>query len=104
MLFWPDPAGGSGLPGADKVVHAVLFGLLAATARLRFGGRRALLVLLAGYALLSEVVQASLLAERSGDVGDLVADLVGVAAGWWLAGRAMKEPLAGESATGPLRT
>jgi VanZ family protein len=91
VLFWPDPAGDSGLPGADKVVHLVLFGLLAATTRLRFGGHWRLLALLAGYALVSELVQASLLPERSGDVADLVADMVGVAAGWWLTGRAAQD-------------
>jgi VanZ family protein len=46
-------------------------------------------VALAGYAAVSELVQAALLSTRSGDVWDLVADLVGVAAGWWLAGRAV---------------
>ena len=103
MLFWPDPAGaGSGPAGADKLVHAGLFALLAATTRLRFGGPRpgrsadlALLVGLAGYAALSELVQARLLSNRSGDVGDLVADLAGVAAGWWLAGRAVQGRTAG---------
>jgi hypothetical protein len=104
VLFWPYPAGGSGLPGADKVVHVVLFALLASTARLRFGGRQGLLLLLAGYALLSELVQGSLLAERSGDVGDLVADLVGVAAGWWLTGRAGPGLPARRGGTGRLRT
>jgi VanZ family protein len=88
VLFWPDPAGaGVGIPGADKVVHAVLFGLLAATARLRFGGRSAVLAALLGYAAVSELVQALLLSRRSGDLWDLVADVVGAVAGWVLARR-----------------
>ena len=89
VLFWPSPAGsGTDLPGGDKLVHAVLFGLLAATARLCFPGRRSVLAALVGYAAVSELVQGLLLADRQGDLADLVADLVGVVAGWWLVGRA----------------
>ena len=83
VLFWPSPAGaGVTLPGADKLVHAVLFLLLAGTAALRFGaGARVLAVVLA-YAVASEVVQAVLLAERSGDDWDVLADGVGAVVGW----------------------
>ena len=88
VLFWPEPAGGGvGVPGADKAVHLLLFAALAATARLRFGGARSLLAALVVYAVVSEVVQALLLARRSGDLLDVVADLLGVALGWWAAGR-----------------
>ena len=83
MLFWPDPGGpDTELPGADKVVHALVFLALAGTARLRFGGAPALLVAVLGYAAVSELVQAFLLADRSGDVVDVVADLVGAGMGW----------------------
>ena len=79
VLFWPDPAGGgSGLPGADKVVHAVLFGVLTWTALRAFRRTGAVLAAVVAYAVLSEVVQAALLRTRSGDLLDLVADLVGV--------------------------
>jgi VanZ family protein len=85
VLFWPDPVGGgSGLYGADKVVHAGLFALLAVTTGLFLGRHRGLLLGLAGYAALSEVVQAALLSSRSGDALDVAADLAGVAVGWWL--------------------
>ena len=87
VLFWPSPAGGGGPVGADKVVHAVLFLLLAATARLRFGGRWPVLAVVLAYAGLSELVQAVALAERSGDLYDLVADGLGALAGWLLVGR-----------------
>jgi VanZ family protein len=88
VLFWPDPAGaGMEIPGADKVVHAVLFGALAASARLRFGDAPAVLAAVLTYAVVSELVQALLLSRRSGDLLDAVADVVGGAAGWWLAGR-----------------
>jgi VanZ family protein len=92
------------------VVHAGLFALLAATdpaaLRRRPGhpGHGALLAALAGYAAVSELAQARLLSTRSGDVGDLVADLVGVAAGWWLAGRAVRDRPTGPRPQLPLRT
>ena len=91
VLFWPDPAGGGrGLPGADKVVHALLFAALAGTARLRFGGLRSALAAVAAYAVVSELVQGLLLSTRSGDPYDVVADLVGVALGWLLAPRLLR--------------
>ena len=84
VLFWPSPAGaGVTLPGADKLVHAGLFALLAATAALRFGAARRVLLVVLAYAAVSEVVQARLLAERSGDAWDLLADAVGALAGWY---------------------
>jgi VanZ family protein len=96
-LFWPDPGGsGVSVPGADKAVHVLVFALLAATARLRFGTSAAVLAAVLAYAALSEVVQALLLARRSGDVLDLVADAAGAGAGWLLAGRLR----AGRAATG----
>jgi VanZ family protein len=75
------------LPGADKAVHAGLFLLLAATAALRFGVCPLVLGLVLGYATTSELVQAGLLAERSGDVRDLLADALGALAGWALVRR-----------------
>ena len=82
VLFWPRQGGATLFEHSDKVVHAVLFGLLAVTTRWRFGGRPALLAAVAAYAVLSEVVQGVLLPERSGDALDVVADLVGAAVGW----------------------
>jgi VanZ family protein len=92
VLFWPDPAGGrAGFPGADKVVHLLLFAALAASARVRFGARPGVLAAVAGYAVVSELVQGTLLsASRSADVYDVFADLVGTAMGWWLAGRLLR--------------
>jgi VanZ family protein len=87
-LFWPDPAGsGSGPPGSDKAVHVLLFGALAATARWRFGSPAWVLPAVVTYAVVSEVVQALWLSARAGDLRDLVADLLGIAAGWLLAHR-----------------
>ena len=97
VLFAPDPGGGAGrLPDVnDKVVHAVLFGLLAAAVLWWWprAGRRpsrtaaGVLAGLAVYAVGSEVVQDVLLAERSGDPLDVLADLVGaglVVGSWWV--------------------
>ncbi|MCW2607220.1 MAG: hypothetical protein JWO60_1913 [Frankiales bacterium] len=82
VLFAPDPGGPEGPPGADKVVHLALFALLAATARWRFGRSTTILLLVLAYAALSELVQALALAQRSGDVLDLLADSAGAALGW----------------------
>lgn len=87
VLFWPRPAGPAGPPGADKIVHAVLFALLAATSRWRLGPGARVLAGVAAYAALSELVQAVALPERGGDLLDLLADLLGAALGWWLARR-----------------
>ena len=82
VLFGPVGAGDGPFPGADKVVHVVLFALLALTTRWWAGATRTALVLLVAYAVGSEVVQGVLLDARSGDALDVVADLVGVALGW----------------------
>ena len=87
VLFSPSDGGVSLFPGSDKVVHLVLFAALAATCRWRFGDRPAALAALASYALVSEVVQGVLMATRSGDPLDVVADLLGVAIGWLAARR-----------------
>lgn len=86
VLFAPS-GGGSGPPGSDKVVHLLLFAALAATARWCFGALLPVLVAVAAYAPVSELVQALLLPGRSGDPLDVVADLVGVALGWTLGRR-----------------
>ena len=87
LLFAPSGAGAPSLPGLDKVVHAAIFAALAGAVRWRFGNRPALLGAVVGYAVLSELAQAALLSQRSGDAYDLLADVVGAGAGWLLAGR-----------------
>lgn len=78
--------------GADKLVHAVLFAVLAflVLRSLRAAGpiprvwRVAVVVVVALYGGLTEWVQASLPA-RTASWGDFVADLAGAAVvGWWL--------------------
>lgn len=82
VLFAPDPGGAPRFTHADKVVHAVLFGLLAVTARWRCGTRTPVWLAVAAYAVASELVQGLLLDDRSGDPLDVVADLAGAALGW----------------------
>ena len=86
VLFDPTaPAGPAGVVGLDKVVHGVLFALLACTGRWRFGGRLRIFLFVAGYALLSELIQGLALPHRSGDPYDAVADTCGAIVGWLLA-------------------
>jgi hypothetical protein len=80
VLFVPSTGGVPIFPYADKLVHAGTFGLLAWTGR-RVGLRPwPLLGALVAYAIGSEVVQATLLPERSGDATDVVADVAGAGA------------------------
>ena len=91
VLFAPDPGGpDSDLPGADKLVHLLLFALLAAAARWRLGGRPAVLAAVLAYAALSEVVQGVWLPGRSGDLLDLLADAAGALVGSALAARRLR--------------
>ena len=73
------------MPEFDKVVHGGLFLLLAVTTRWRFGPRLGMLATVAAYAVLSEIVQAVLLPDRSGDPFDALADTTGALLGWLLA-------------------
>ena len=77
LLFLPGPAVPSGPPGSDKVVHVLLFAALATTSLIARIPWWATLVWLTGYAAASEVLQATLPINRSGDVGDWVADVAG---------------------------
>ncbi|MFP5072897.1 VanZ family protein [Pseudonocardia nantongensis] len=81
VLFLPASGVPSSPPGTDKVVHLLLFAVLAVTART--AGWRAAPVLagLLGYAALSEVLQALLPLGRSGDVLDGLVDVAGALLG-----------------------
>lgn len=78
-----------GLP-VDKLVHVVVFAL-PTVALARAGVPRAWSVgLMALHAPISEAIQHNLLSDRSGELGDIVADLVGVGIGaaiLWRPGR-----------------
>ena len=84
VLFSPSTPSVGGIVGLDKVVHASLFGALAACTSWRFGRG---LVLVLGYAVVSEVLQATLPIARTGDPLDAIADGAGAALGWLLTSR-----------------
>ncbi len=76
------------MPGLDKVVHLGLFAV-ATWALLRVLPARAALGLMLAQVVLSEWLQGRFLVERSAELADAVADLVGIAIGWaWWWGRA----------------
>lgn len=91
----PSP-GPAGVPGADKVGHAAVFGLLVLAALWAGFSARWVVPLALAHAVLSEVGQHLLLAGRSGDPWDAVADVVGVGLGWgaavWLSRRSGWQP------------
>jgi hypothetical protein len=68
-------------PGVDKVVHLLLFAVLALTGRWAGARAGALGVLLVVYAAVSEVVQGVSALERSASVADWAADTAGVLTG-----------------------
>lgn len=72
-----------GLP-VDKLVHALVFAVPVVALVLAGLPHGWVVTVMAGHAVLSELVQAVLLLDRSGDPWDVVADLVGVTIGAWL--------------------
>jgi hypothetical protein len=91
LLYWPRAVNPSGGLPWDKLVHALVFGVVMWTGvRAGIPARPWLAVSLA-HAVLSEVLQATLLPHRSGDPWDAVADAVGVLlAAALLAGNVMR--------------
>lgn len=90
-LYLPrSPGPPSPIPHSDKLIHALVFAapiLAGALAK----GRTWLIVAIACavHAPVSEVIQHIFLAHRSGDVWDVVADLVGICGAlagvsWWI--------------------
>lgn len=78
VLYWPGPQVPGGLSGLDLVVHATVFAAVAYPA-LRAGlPAPAVLGALAGHAVLSEVLQHTMVPGRSGDLRDGLADLAGL--------------------------
>ena len=86
VLFAPASDVPSAPPGVDKLVHAVLFAALAATGRWAGVRTGALVALLVGYAVVSELVQGLTPLARSASVADGVADVVGILLGLLLWG------------------
>jgi VanZ family protein len=87
VLFWPRTPSEQAIPHLDKVVHATLFALLAATTSWRFAAHRTGLVAVLVYAAVSEVIQSTLLSTRDGDIRDVAADAIGAVLGWYAVSR-----------------
>jgi len=81
VLYAPRAPAVSSVPGLDKLVHAAVFGAVAWAATRCGVARWVVAVVLVAHAALSEVLQHTLLAHRSGDAVDALADTVGVGLG-----------------------
>ncbi len=80
-LYWPRVDVAGPVTGTDKILHVLLFAA-PTVAGLLAGVRPAyLLAVVALHAPASELMQHYLLPHRSGDAGDVVADLLGVVLG-----------------------
>jgi len=78
VLYLPRAPSTGGIPLLDKAVHLVIFALVGVTAVRAGLPRPAVLAVLLAHAVVSEVIQATLLPDRSGDPLDSLADGVGV--------------------------
>ncbi len=87
VLYAPAGSGGDPPAYADKVVHLAVFAAVAWTGRRVGIPSRPLLLALVAHAVVSELLQRTLLPGRSGDLLDVVADIVGAVAGLVVAGR-----------------
>ncbi|ALR11135.1 VanZ family protein [Mycobacteroides saopaulense] len=84
LLFTPGGTVPSGPPGADKVVHILIFAMLAASSRFARIGEKPTLAWVLVFAACSEVIQALWVPHRDGSLLDLVADAVGLLTGMFL--------------------
>ncbi|MET8757148.1 VanZ family protein [Lentzea sp. NPDC004782] len=84
VLFTPESGVPTMPPGTDKVVHTLLFALLAVTGL--YAKIPRILLWLVVYAGVSEVLQALITPlHRSGDVLDALVDVLGIGLGWAIA-------------------
>jgi hypothetical protein len=103
LLYWPRTVGAGGPPHLDKAVHLLAFAAVAWTG-LRAGLPSAVLLpVLVVHAVSSELVQARLLSERSGDPADVLADCAGVLLGALAGNRLGKASWRDEPAGPPRR-
>lgn len=95
VLYLPRVSSPStGLP-LDKVVHFGVFAAVGALGVLAGVPMRWLVGLLVLQAIASELIQWLVLPNRSGDLGDLVADLLGIAAGVAIGSRLIRNEATG---------
>jgi len=81
VVYAPSAGGAPLVPHLDKLVHAAVFALPVLFGLLARLPPAPVVAVMALHAPVSEVVQATLLPQRSGDPWDAVADLVGVGLG-----------------------
>ena len=79
-----------GIPQIDKVAHLFLFAAVAFLGLMVGIPARWLLGALVANAIVSELVQYSVLPQRDGDPFDVLADLAGVVVGAWPAFRVLR--------------
>ncbi len=92
VLFSPAADVPSAPAGVDKLVHCALFASLALSGRWAGCGAAGLGALLAGYAVVSELVQGFTPVARTASVADCLADAAGIAIGlgiWSVCSRRM---------------
>ena len=91
----PPEVEGLSIPGIDKVAHVVIFALPTWALLRGVPSPWLALVPMLVHVPVSEWVPATLLPGRSGDAWDALADVVGIAIGWWTwrsASRGEREP------------
>ena len=89
VLYAPRAPSTGGVPGLDKVVHVLVFAVVLGLGWWAGVPRPLVLTVSVVQAPVSELLQWAVLPHRSGDLFDLVADLVGCALGWWVVRRVM---------------
>ena len=89
-LYTPSPpdAGALSFPGIDKLAHVVLFAVPTWALVKALPKAWMAIVPMVLHVPVSEIIQATVLAgSRGGEWWDALADLVGIAVGWWTAVR-----------------
>jgi hypothetical protein len=82
VLYVPRAPGVPLFPGADKVIHLLVFAVPVLLLLMAGVSPRPVVAVFAVHAGASELVQGTLLPDRSADPLDALADLAGVALGW----------------------
>lgn len=81
VLYVPQAPGESPFPHSDKAIHVIVFAAPVFLAISLGFAQRWVAAVGAGHAVVSEMVQHVALPDRSGDIWDVAADLVGVGLG-----------------------
>ena len=99
VLYWPRSVSMGGPAHLDKITHVAVFAAVAVAGLCARLPAAALLAALSLHAIVSEVLQATVLPGRSGDPFDVLADLVGVLLGALAGARLASASWRGERTT-----